>query len=44
MLGNEKLIELYKIMQTIRIVERRIKDKYKYDEIKTPIQVAKQEE
>jgi TPP-dependent pyruvate/acetoin dehydrogenase alpha subunit len=40
MLSNEQLIELYKMMQTIRIVERRIEDEYKYDEIKTPIHLS----
>ncbi len=37
---NEKLIELYRIMQTIRMVEHRIEDEYKYDEIKTPIHLS----
>lgn len=40
MLANETLIELYKIMQTIRKVERRIEDEYKYDEMKTPIHLS----
>lgn len=37
---NQKLIELYKTMQTIRMVERRIEKEYKYDEIKTPIHLS----
>lgn len=37
MLGNEKLIELYRVMQTIRKVERKIEEEYKYDEMKTPV-------
>ncbi|QNU66893.1 thiamine pyrophosphate-dependent dehydrogenase E1 component subunit alpha [Ruminiclostridium herbifermentans] len=40
MLDNDKLIELYKVMQTIRLVEHRIEDEYKYDEIKTPIHLS----
>lgn len=40
MLENEKLIELYKIMQTIRKVEHKIEDEYKYDEMKTPIHLS----
>lgn len=40
MLGNDKLIELYKIMQTIRKVEHKIEDEYKYDEMKTPIHLS----
>lgn len=40
MLENDKLIELYKIMQTIRMVEHTIEDEYKYDEIKTPIHLS----
>jgi len=40
MLENEKLIELYRIMQTIRKVEQKIEDEYKYDEIKTPIHLS----
>ncbi len=37
---NEKLIELYKIMQTIRKVENKIADEYKNDEMKTPIHLS----
>lgn len=37
---NEKLIELYRIMQTIRMIEHRIEEEYKYDEIKTPIHLS----
>lgn len=37
---NSQLIELYKTMQTIRLVERRIEEEYKYDEIKTPIHLS----
>lgn len=40
MLEDKKLIELYKIMRTIRMIERRIEDEYKYDEIKTPIHLS----
>lgn len=40
MLENEKLIELYKIMQTIRMVEHSIEDEYRFDEIKTPIHLS----
>jgi len=40
MLENERLIELYKIMQTIRKVEQKIEDEYKYDEMKTPIHLS----
>lgn len=40
MLEDKRLIELYKIMQTIRKVERKIEDEYKYDEIKTPIHLS----
>ena len=40
MLENEKLIELYKIMQTIRKVERKIEGEYKYDEIKRSCCIA----
>lgn len=35
-----ELIELYKMMKTIRMVERRIEEEYKYDEIKTPIHLS----
>ncbi|EPR13823.1 thiamine pyrophosphate-dependent dehydrogenase E1 component subunit alpha [Ruminiclostridium papyrosolvens] len=37
---NERLIELYKIMQTIRSVERKIEEEYKNDEMKTPIHLS----
>lgn len=37
---NEKLIELYKTMQTIRSVERKIEEEYKNDEMKTPIHLS----
>jgi pyruvate dehydrogenase E1 component alpha subunit len=37
---NEKLIELYKMMVLIRMVENRIAEEYKYDEIKTPIHLS----
>jgi len=40
MLEKDKLIQLYKIMQTIRKVERRIEQEYKYDEMKTPIHLS----
>jgi len=40
MLDNDQLIELYKIMKTIRIVEEKIEGEYKYDEIKTPIHLS----
>jgi acetoin:2,6-dichlorophenolindophenol oxidoreductase subunit alpha len=40
MLGNEKLIELYRIMKTIRMVERKIEEEYKNDEMKTPIHLS----
>jgi Pyruvate/2-oxoglutarate dehydrogenase complex, dehydrogenase (E1) component, eukaryotic type, alpha subunit len=40
MLENERLIELYRIMQTIRKVERKIEDEYKNDEMKTPIHLS----
>lgn len=36
----QELIELYKMMKTIRMVERRIEEEYKYDEIKTPIHLS----
>lgn len=37
---NEKLIELYRVMQTIRSVERKIEEEYKNDEMKTPIHLS----
>ncbi|PYG85001.1 pyruvate dehydrogenase E1 component alpha subunit [Ruminiclostridium sufflavum DSM 19573] len=37
---NEELIEMYRVMQTIRLVELRIEEEYKYDEIKTPIHLS----
>lgn len=37
---KDKLIELYRTMQLIRLVEQRINDEYKYDEIKTPIHLS----
>ncbi len=37
---NENLIELYKTMLKIRMVERKIEGEYKYDEIKTPIHLS----
>ncbi len=37
---NERLIELYRIMQTIRSVERKIEGEYKNDEMKTPIHLS----
>lgn len=37
MLEEEKLIELYRTMQTIRKLEFRIADEYKHDEMKTPV-------
>ncbi len=37
---TDKLIELYKMMVLIRMVENRICDEYKYDEIKTPIHLS----
>jgi pyruvate dehydrogenase E1 component alpha subunit len=40
MLENATLIEIYKIMQTIRKVERKIEDEYKNDEMKTPIHLS----
>lgn len=40
MLDNKRLLELYKMMQTIRKVEQRIEAEYKYDEIKTPIHLS----
>ncbi len=40
MIKDEKLIEMYKIMQTIRMIEQKIEAEYKYDEIKTPIHLS----
>ena len=40
MLENEKLIVLYQMMLKIRMVERKIEEEYKYDEIKTPIHLS----
>ncbi len=37
---NERLIELYKIMKTIRSVEQKIESEYKHDEMKTPIHLS----
>ena len=37
---TQELIELYKMMKKIRMVERRIEEEYKYDEIKTPIHLS----
>lgn len=37
---NERFIELYRVMQTIRIVERKIEEEYKNDEMKTPIHLS----
>lgn len=37
---KSKLIEIYKTMQLIRLIEQRINDEYKYDEIKTPIHLS----
>lgn len=37
---EEQQIELYKIMVRIRMVEERIAEEYKYDEIKTPIHLS----
>lgn len=39
-MDDENLIELYKMMLKIRMVENRIADEYKYDEIKTPIHLS----
>lgn len=35
-----KLIEMYRTMKLIRLIEQRINDEYKYDEIKTPIHLS----
>jgi len=35
-----KLMEMYKTMRLIRLIEQRINDEYKYDEIKTPIHLS----
>lgn len=40
MLENENLIEFYKTMLKIRMVERKIESEYQYDEIKTPIHLS----
>ena len=37
---KSKWIEAYKTMQLIRLVEQRISDEYKFDEIKTPIHLS----
>jgi len=37
---KDKLIEMYRIMKLIRMIEQRINDEYKYDEIKTPIHLS----
>lgn len=37
---KSKWIEAYKTMQLIRLVEQRINDEYKFDEIKTPIHLS----
>lgn len=35
-----KLLEMYRTMRLIRLIEQRINDEYKYDEIKTPIHLS----
>ncbi len=40
MLDNGKLIELYKVMQTIRKAEQKIAEEYVNDEMKTPIHLS----
>lgn len=40
MLNHENLILLYKNMLTIRLVEQKIEEEYKFDEIKTPIHLS----
>jgi TPP-dependent pyruvate/acetoin dehydrogenase alpha subunit len=37
---KSKWIETYKIMRLIRLIEQRINDEYKFDEIKTPIHLS----
>ncbi|MGI6667967.1 MAG: thiamine pyrophosphate-dependent dehydrogenase E1 component subunit alpha [Acetivibrionales bacterium] len=37
---KSKWIEAYKTMRLIRLIEQRINDEYKYDEIKTPIHLS----
>jgi TPP-dependent pyruvate/acetoin dehydrogenase alpha subunit len=39
-MDDENLIALYKMMVKIRMVENRIAEEYKYDEIKTPIHLS----
>lgn len=39
-MDDKQLIELYRTMKLIRMVEQRINDEYKYDEIKTPIHLS----
>lgn len=40
MLKKEELLQLYRTMLLIRMVENRINDEYKYDEMKTPIHLS----
>jgi len=37
---KSKCIEVYRTMQLIRLIEQRISDEYKFDEIKTPIHLS----
>lgn len=37
---KSKLIEMYRTMRLIRLIEQRINDEYKFDEIKTPIHLS----
>ncbi|MGE5613974.1 MAG: thiamine pyrophosphate-dependent dehydrogenase E1 component subunit alpha [Bacillota bacterium] len=37
---KSKWIEIYRTMRLIRLIEQRINDEYKYDEIKTPIHLS----
>ncbi len=39
-MGKSKWIEIFKAMRLIRLIEQRINDEYKFDEIKTPIHLS----
>ncbi|MDP4109978.1 MAG: thiamine pyrophosphate-dependent dehydrogenase E1 component subunit alpha [Bacillota bacterium] len=40
MQNNENLIKLYRTMIEIRMIEKKIEDEYKFDQIKTPIHLS----
>jgi len=39
-MDRSKWLDAYKVMRLIRLIEQRINDEYKYDEIKTPIHLS----